>query len=287
MLRLLQWTTAYLARHGASNGRLDAEILLAHVRGCERLQLYTAYSEVVSESDRAAYRELVRQRASGRPVAYLVGYREFYSMRFAVTPDVLIPRPETESLVIALLDLAKGFPRHPRVADVGTGSGVLAICAAKYLPDARVTAIDRSLPALDVARRNAASLVPERGIEFVASDLFEALPSERRFDIVVSNPPYVSDQEFEQLPKDVRDFEPTMALVAGPTGTEIVLRLASECRDRLEPGGWLVCEISPMIADASRAIFASEGIWHDPRTTRDLASHERVLTVQRRRDGGP
>src|SRR5262245_27728685 len=138
--RLLQWTTGYLKEHGSESPRLDAEVLLAHALGAERIMLYARFAEEASEAVRAAYRELVKQRAAGKPVAYLVGYREFYSLDFAVTPDVLIPRPETEFVVIGLLDAAKSQPPARRdvgfeIADVGTGSGILAVCAALKLPD--------------------------------------------------------------------------------------------------------------------------------------------------------
>src|SRR3982751_4332946 len=145
--RLLSWTVEYLGKHGAENPRLDAEVLLAEARGCKRIDLYTAYGEPASDEVRTAFRELVRRRAEGTPVAYLVGRREFYSLDFEVNTDVLIPRPETELLVVALLDHMKNRPANDstiEIADVGTGSGILAVCAAKYVPNSRVTAIDIS-----------------------------------------------------------------------------------------------------------------------------------------------
>src|SRR4051812_19568123 len=156
--RLLSWTVDYLGRHGSENPRLDAEVLLAHARGCKLIELYTAYGEVATEETRTAFRELVKRRAEGTPVAYLVGHREFYSLDFEVNPDVLIPRPETESLVVALLDSMKQRATADTplaIADVGTGSGILAICAAKFIPTAEVTAIDISPAALAIAKRNA------------------------------------------------------------------------------------------------------------------------------------
>src|SRR5436309_1823881 len=152
VLRLLTWTTDYLKSHGSENPRLDAEVLLAHARGCERIMLYTAFDQVVDESTRAKFRELVKQRAEDTPVAYLVGKREFYSLSFRVTPDVLIPRPETEFVVVAALDALKGSGftvqgsadsvQNPFVADVGTGSGAIAVAIAKHAPQSRVVATD-------------------------------------------------------------------------------------------------------------------------------------------------
>ena len=237
--RLLQWTTEFLKAHHAEAPRLDAEVLLAHALGCRRIELYTAYEDTPGEERRAAFRDLVRRRADGTPVAYLVGRREFYSMSFRVGPDVLIPRPETELLLIALLDLAKSRAAGTtlRIADVGTGSGVIAICAAKHLPDCRVTAIDASLAVLVIARANAAEHGVAERIEWIEGDLFAAVPVERRFDFVVSNPPYVSEAEFASLAPEVKNFEPRQALVAGPTGVEVIERLVPQAADRLESGG--------------------------------------------------
>jgi len=157
--RLLGWTIDYLKRHRSDSPRLDAEVLLAEALGCQRIALYTAYDSVPPDDARTAFRDLVRRRAEGMPVAYLVGRREFYSLTFRVTRDVLIPRPETEFLVIALLDLARQRPagQPVTICDVGTGSGIVAVCAAKHLPHSRVTATDKSPAALAVARENAAT----------------------------------------------------------------------------------------------------------------------------------
>ena len=192
--RLLQWTTDYLKQHQVDSPRLDAEVLLAESLGCRRIELYTTFDDVPGEKPRTAFRDLVRQRAAGKPVAYLVGRREFYSLSFRVTPDVLIPRPETELLVVTLLDLAKGRASSEPIliADVGTGSGIIAVCVAKHLPGCRVAAIDISPAALAVARTNAAEHHVEDRIEWIESDLFAAVDPQRRFDFVVSNPPYVS-----------------------------------------------------------------------------------------------
>ncbi len=191
--RLLQWTADYLKSHGADSPRLDAEVLLAHALGCRRIELYTSFERVPDEAVRTAFRELVRRRADGEPVAYLVGRREFYSLEFPRLARRADPRPETELLVVTLLDLAKGRPGKPlAVCDVGTGSGILAVCAAKFL-DCRVTAIDVSPAALAVARANAEAHGVAAQIDFVCGDLLAALPPAAVFDFMLSNPPYVSD----------------------------------------------------------------------------------------------
>ena len=185
-------------------------------------------------------------------MAYLVGRREFYSLSFRVAPEVLIPRPETELLVVALLDLAQARAAGAalRIADVGTGSGVIAVCAAKHLPGCRVTAVDVSPAALSIARANAAEHGVAERIEWIESDLLAAVPAERRFDFVVSNPPYVSEAEFARLAPEVKNFEPRRALVAGPQGVEVIERLVPQAADRLDPGGHLLVEISPMIHES-------------------------------------
>src|SRR4051794_20854778 len=204
--RLLTWTVEYLGKHGAENPRLDAEVLLAEARGCKRIELYTAYGEPASDEVRTAFRELVRRRAEGTPVAYLVGRREFYSLDFEVNSDVLIPRPETELLVVALLDqVKKGAASETiiEIADVGTGSGILAVCAAKYVQNSHVMAIDISPAALVVARRNAERHGVADRIKFMEGDILSTEPPEPRFDYIVSNPPYVSTAEMEKLDRGV------------------------------------------------------------------------------------
>ena len=182
--RLLTWTTDFFAERGSESPRLEAEILLAKVRDCSRIELYTSFAEEVDEAVRGAYRQLVRKRADGTPVAYLVGKREFYSLEFHVTPDVLIPRPETEMVVVAILDLVKQHPvaeRTVEVADLGTGSGVLAVCVAKHLSHAQVAAIDVSEAALEIAQHNARQHNVLDRIEFLHSDLFAAVPTDKNF----------------------------------------------------------------------------------------------------------
>jgi len=283
--RLLQWTTDHFRSHGAANPRLDAEILLAEARGCQRIELYTSYEEVPGEPILTPFRALVRRRAAGEPVAYLVGYREFYSLPFEVTRDVLIPRPETEFLVLALIDAAQRSPASDaplQIVDVGTGSGAIAVCAAKNIDNCHVTAIDSSTACLAVARRNAERHHVAERIELVESDLLTDLPADRRFDFVVSNPPYVSEAEFADLPVDVRDFEPRLALVAGPTGTEVIERLIDQAADRLEHGGRLIFEISPMIEARTRELLESSGQFERIEVTHDLAALARVVLASRR-----
>ena len=293
--RLLQWTADYLKEHGSDSPRLDAEVLLAEALGRQRIELYTAFDEVPGDGPRSAFRELVRRRAEGTPVAYLVGRREFYSLSFRVTPDVLIPRPETELLVVAALDLAKTkgegsdslnlkspiSNQQIFIADVGTGSGIIAVCLAKHLPHCRVTAIDVSRAALDVATGNAKQHGVADRIEFIESDLFAAVPPERRFDFIVSNPPYVAEAEMQRLAPDVRKFEPRVALLAGPRGTEVIESLIPQAAERLLPGRHLLMEISPMIHDTVRRLLEADPRFHLGPTIKDLARLPRVVQARR------
>jgi release factor glutamine methyltransferase len=281
--RLLTFTTDYLKQHGSDSPRLDAEVLLAEARGCKRIELYTAFAENADDQTRTAFRELVRRRAEGTPVAYLVGKREFFSLSFRVTPDVLIPRPETETLVVRLLDLAKGQGGGElKILDVGTGSGIIAVSAAKHLPHAKLTAVDSSATALAIAQQNAADHAVAAQIDFLHSDLLSSLPPESKFNIVASNPPYVSQAEFAKLAPSVKNYEPEQALLAGPRGTEVIEQLVPQAAQHLISGGWLLLEVSPMIESAVREIITQHGGYQPHPTLKDSAGHPRIIQAQRK-----
>ena len=278
--RLLTWTTDWLGAKGAESPRLDAEVLLAHVRGCPRIALYTAFDTPVADAERARFRELVKRRGEGEPVAYLVGSREFFSLPFTVTKDVLIPRPETEGLILRVLDLCASV-EVPRIVDVGTGSGAIAVTLARQVPQARLTATDISPAAVAVARGNAERHGVAARIEFVEADLLADPRAAGPWDVVVSNPPYVRDDEYPALPRDVRDHEPKAALVSGPTGVEVVSRLAREAAERLAPGGWLVVEIGPAVAEAAtEALAGVPGLELGP-TLKDMAGLARIVQARK------
>lgn len=278
--RLLTWTTDWLGTKGSDSPRLDAEVLLAHVRGCQRILLYTAFDTPVADAERAKFRELVKRRAEGEPVAYLVGSREFFSLPFTVSPAVLVPRPETEGLVVRAIDLCQGLDA-PRIVDVGTGSGAIAVTLAKRLPRARVVATDISAAALAVAGDNARRHGVADRVEFVECDLLDEPRAAGPWDVVVSNPPYVRDDEFESLPRDVRLHEPKGALVAGPTGVEVIARLAHEAVERLAPGGWLLVEMGPNVAAAAEAAVAAVVGLQPAPTLKDLAGLPRILQARK------
>ena len=283
--KLLEWTASYLQDHGCENARLDAEVLLAEAAGCQRIDLYATFNEEASEECRVAFRELVRRRAEGMPVAYLVGKREFFSLSFRVTSDTLIPRPETEHLVISAIDRSKQMLGEAtgstlRVADVGTGSGIVAICLAKHVEGLEFIAIDLCEKALEVARGNAERHEVAERIAFQSGDLLASLEDDS-LDLVVSNPPYVSQDELRVADREVKEHEPHLALVGGVTGTEVILRLVQQAAAKLRVGGWLLLEISPMIEGRVREIVEEATVFELSPTIHDLAGHARVIEAKK------
>lgn len=284
--RLLAWTREYFQRGGIESPRLCAEILLAHALGCQRIQLYTRFEEAPADDALARYRALVKQAVGGHPIAYLTGSKEFFSLPFEVNADVLIPRPETEILVERTIDLVRRTPdAQPDILDLGTGSGCIAVALARHLPQARVFASDVSPAAVAVARRNAAKHAVAERIEFRCGSLFEpwadtdghAAPG--AFDIIVSNPPYIAT-EGAPVDRNVRDFEPQVALFAGPDGLAVARPLLAAAPPRLKSGGHLLLEMAFDQAPAVRALLA-DAFWRDIVTYRDGPGHERVMHARR------
>ncbi len=277
--RLLEWTAKFLAQKGCESPRLDAEVLLSHVLGCPRIALYTRFEEPATEDERARFKELIRKRLEGCPVAYLVGRKEFFSLTFEVGPAVLIPRPDTETLVNECLALAKPLA-EPSVIDIGTGSGAIAVVVAKQHKTARVTATEVSPDALAVAQRNAAKHGVAERVRFLAGDLFEPVGPEERFDFILSNPPYIAHEDMAKLPVGVRDYEPLTALDGGPGGYAVFERLIREAPRHLKPGGWLIVEIgSPQEGPARQRIEAIQG-YELAATVKDGSGHPRVLRAR-------
>ncbi len=291
---LLAEAQVRLAACGIDSARLDAEVLLGHALGIERgrlaAMLATGGGATVDEPAAADFRELVRRRTSREPVAYITGRREFWSLDLEVTPAVLIPRPETELLVeesLAALALCApafgGRVSGPRVADVGTGSGAVAVALAVERPDAFITATDVSREALEVARRNARRHGCGARIGLVQADLLEGVPGP--FDVVVSNPPYVAPDERALLMPEVERYEPALALFGGPDGMEVIGRLVAQAADRLAPGGWLLVEIASPRGARSVEMVRGSGVWEDVAVRDDYAGLPRV--VKARRPGAP
>ncbi|MFN6110336.1 MAG: peptide chain release factor N(5)-glutamine methyltransferase [Planctomycetota bacterium] len=280
--RLLVWTTDFFKQKGRDAPRLAAEVLLAEALGCRRIELYTRYEEVPAEPHLSRYRDWVKRHAAGEPVAYLVGHRDFYSLGFRVTPDVLIPRPETELLVVETLDALKQLNRpHPLVVDVGTGSGCVAVAIASQASPARLFAVDISPAALAIARENATAHKLEDRIEFLQSNLLENLPPAIVPDVVVSNPPYVGRNEVGTLAEDVRKYEPESALFGGERGDELTARLIEQAAQRLAPGGWLIFETSPMLAARCLEKVRETGAFAQGQIKKDLARLDRAIVARK------
>ena len=289
--KVLEWTTGHLKKHGSDTPRLDAEILLAHARGCQRIQLYTAYDQPLADAVRATMRELVQRRAQAEPVAYLVGHREFFSLDFRVTSDVLIPRPDTETLVLEIIDGIKqltttrtdnGETSPPiRVLELCTGSGCVAIAVAKHCQtgklNVRIVATDISPAALVIAQENAVKHGVQDQIEFLPGDLFAALPADSKFEILASNPPYIPTAEIDTLDAEVAKHEPRLALDGGPTGFDVIDRLIAAAPQHTQPGGLFLMELSPEQAEQAQQRLAAAGRFSDISVRKDLAARPRVL----------
>ncbi|MGH9728980.1 MAG: peptide chain release factor N(5)-glutamine methyltransferase [Candidatus Acidiferrales bacterium] len=263
---------------------LGAELLLMHALGRDRAWLY-AHPEASLDAEEAdKYFKLVAHRAAGAPTQYLTGKQEFWGLEFEVTPAVLIPRPETEHVIeIALERLGKGCTNEPlRIADVGTGSGCIAVALAQEFPHAEIFATDISSAALTVAARNAARHCVTKRIRFVECSLLEALTSETgAFDLIVSNPPYVARNEETQLRREVREHEPHEALFCGASGTEIYAPLMAQAVGLLRSAGLLVLEIGYGALKGVHPLFEASPAWREIRVTNDLAGIPRVISAVR------
>jgi release factor glutamine methyltransferase len=261
--------------------RLNAELLIMFTLDCDRAYLYAHPERELTPGETRRYDEALGRRASGVPAQYITGHQEFWGLDLIVTPAVLIPRPETEHVVEAVLELAKtdgrGRPSPHNIVDVGTGSGAIAIALATELPMAEIRATDISAEALEVARANAARHELTSRIAFHQADLLTGLPP-ARFDFVVSNPPYVGDSEEDSVQLEVRKFEPRNAVFAGPTGLEVIERLIPQAQSALRPGGWLVFEISGTIADRTRALLSR---WDEVAIKTDLQGIARVALAKK------
>jgi len=279
---ILRRTEVYLLEKGVDSPRLSAQVLVALGLGVDRMSLFLDLDRPLRESELAAVRPLVARRAKGEPVAYITGRREFFSLEFVVTPDVLIPRPETEMIVEEALRLF-GREEPVRFADLGTGSGCLAVTLAVRFPAARGVALDVSLAALAVARENAVRHKVEDRLEFMGGDFADCRAVEDGYGCIVCNPPYVSEEEFGTLSPEVTRFEPRGALVPGVSGLEAFPAVAAVVRKRLAPGGTLLMEIGWKQGQAVKQLLESpEFDFEAVAVLPDLAGHDRVVRARKR-----
>jgi release factor glutamine methyltransferase len=259
---------------------MNAELLLMFTLGCDRAYLHAHPERELTVDEKTRYDAALAERARGVPAQYITGHQEFWGMDLMVTPVVLIPRPETEHVIETVLELVGRAPTPAsslHIADVGTGSGCIALALAEEFPQAEIHATDISAAALEVARANAARHQLESRIQFHEADLLAGFDN-NSFDFIVSNPPYVGDSEEDQVQLEVRKFEPRNAVFAGPTGVEVIARLIPQAHAALKPGSWLIIEISRTIAEEVKSLL---GDWSDVHIKPDLQSIPRVVQARK------
>lgn len=283
---LLQWTTAFFTRSGIDEARLSAELLLAHALGCSRMVLYTRFEQIPPPDQVASFREMVKKRKEHVPVAYLIGKAWFYSLEFMVTPEVLIPRPDTETLVEEVIRLARTIPawETPEILDICTGSGCIAIALAKNIPSARFIASDISQTALCLAGKNAEIHEVAARIRLISGDLFEpvaALSPPVLFHAIVCNPPYIVADQISSLMPEVSGHEPRLALDGGADGLAFYRRIAEKAGDYLISDGALIVETAFDQTREVEHLLLAQGVFHNSQIIRDLAGHPRCVLVRK------
>jgi release factor glutamine methyltransferase len=315
ILAVLKWTTSYFQEKGVAEPRASAEVLLAHILGVSRLDLYLRHDQPLTPEELASFKALIRRRVQGEPTAYLTGHKEFWSLDFLVTPATLIPRPETEVLVEGLLEVvgekAKGLrpfhpPPHPLpqyhmhgwereeaaappalpspsplALEVGVGSGAVVVALARELPGWRWLGVDISAGALAVARENARRLGVAHQVWFLQGNLLACLKPGPRFQVIVANLPYISQEEWDSLPVEVREYEPRTALWGGPDGLALLTPFCRAAHRFLAPGGWLALEVGATQAEVVVALLAESEGYARLETLTDYRGLPRVIRARR------
>jgi release factor glutamine methyltransferase len=282
--KLLEWVSGYFADKGVDAPRLSAELLLCHVLGLERIQLYTLFDRAVDPPQLVQLRALVKRAGEHEPVAYLVGRCEFYSLPLKITPDCLIPRPETEHLVEKAILFLRQREGTQQVLDLCTGSGCIAAAIAKNVKEAGVVATDISDAALKVAAENIEKLNLSEKVKLLCGDLFDPVIEGldvAKFDLVVSNPPYVSEAEYAVLDKNVKDYEPKDALLAGAEGLDVYRRILEKVGDFLKPNGALMMEIGYAQGPAIRGMLEQTGAFKTITIEKDFANNDRIAVAKK------
>jgi release factor glutamine methyltransferase len=284
--RLLEWTTPFFTRKEVDSPRLSAELLLAHVLKIPRIKIYTDYERVMGEGDLARYRALVQRAAEHEPIAYLTGVAHFFSLEFEVDKDVLIPRPDTETLVENVLQLVRNQPglEAPRILDLCTGSGCVAIALAHRLKHATVIATDLSPAAVVVAKRNIQKLGVADRVSVEEGDLYGALEGKvdaQPFALIVANPPYIATGQMASLPRNVREYEPLNALDGGMDGLVVHRKIIAGAAERLVAGGRLFLEIAFDQGPRAMEIMSRFPAFDEVRILKDYGGRDRVITARR------
>jgi len=277
VLKVIQWTAGHFQDKEVANPRLEAEVLLAHLLGIDRMGLYLNYDRPLKEEERTAYREMIQRRTGGEPTAYIVGHKEFWSLRFAVNPECLIPRPETEHLVEEAVRIGKGLEPPVRVLEIGHGCGSVAIALATELEEAEVVATDISPGAHALAQENAEAHGVSGRIQFILGDLYP--PEEGSFGLICSNPPYIPTEEILHLAPEVRDYEPLTALDGGEDGLRFFREIVEGAPAFLMEGGWLLLEMGKGQASEVASILQEGGFSHIDLAP-DHAGIQRVIRAQ-------
>lgn len=276
---ILKWTRQYFGEKGVENPRLDAEVLLSHVLGKDRIYLYVHFDQPLEEKELTAFRAAVKKRAARLPVAYIIGTKEFMGLEFQVTPAVLIPRPDTEILVESALDLLKDVS-SPEILDIGTGSGAICISMLVNLPEAKGTTVDISSDALSVARGNAEKHQVSERLTFCLGDLFAPVAG-KKFHAILSNPPYIPAQDILELTPEVRQ-EPNLALDGGVDGLDFYRRIIQEGKKYLEPDGFIAMEVGIDQASLVAALAEETGFFKVNAIIKDYGGIERVVVLRER-----
>ena len=282
--KLLNWTTEYLTDKGVDFPRLSAELLLSHALGLKRIDLYTQFDKQVPQQQLDILHDLIKRAGLHEPVVYLTGMTEFYSLQLDITADCLIPRPETELLVQRAIEFLQTRSGIQYVCDLCTGSGCIAVAIAKNFPDARVTATDISAAALAVAARNVEKHLLNEQVRLLCGDLFEPIIQQldvNKFDLIVCNPPYVSTAEYEILDKNVKDYEPESALLAGADGMDVYCRIIEKVYEFLKPGAALMLEIGYAQGPAVRNLLEQTGAFVEINIEKDPHDNDRIVAAKK------
>ncbi len=263
--RLLSWTTDYFKSKGVDDATLCAQLLLAKVLGCSKVDLYLRFDQPVAKPQRDEFKDLIKRATEGEPIAYLIGHKEFFSLDFLVNRSVLVPRPETEVLVQWVIRKVRsemaGQSGPLEILDLGTGSGCIAIALNKFSPiPAKITAVDKSAEAVELAKANAERNRGKETINFLVGDLFDPVADrERSFSFIVSNPPYVTEEDYARLPRHIKDYEPAQALVAGADGLQVIREIVAQAPKFLKSDGYLAMEIGYNQKDSVAELLAKQG----------------------------